>query len=298
MRKLIILVAIAELFTLIVSVRSHAQDIIVKRDSTTVEALVDEITDDKISYRRADNPTGPKYTVSIAKVARIIYENGVEDVFPEVEPEAQPVQPVVEPYNYQVVPEPRQDYSYQGTNEVAPQPYQPQQAEPQAAEPASPKKKKSGGFSMGVLAATEATTPEELLSTKPDLFNAVQAYADIYFASWIFAGVSGSYSPQRIKGWDVNRVPYSDRVMTNIHLGLQIPFNKSSRVFGIGVYGGPTMMFLKESSSSSFDSSPTWGWTAGVRFKGIFCITAEYHAPGASAYNIPNYFSVGVGLGF
>lgn len=58
-----------------------AQDIIMKKDGTLLNGKVVEITEQEVKYRKADNPDEPVYTVKIADVSRINYDNGASDVF-------------------------------------------------------------------------------------------------------------------------------------------------------------------------------------------------------------------------
>lgn len=60
---------------------SVAQDIIVCKDGTSLLGKVAEITDTEVKYHKADNPDGPLYTIKIASIMRINYENGTTDVF-------------------------------------------------------------------------------------------------------------------------------------------------------------------------------------------------------------------------
>ena len=59
----------------------HAQDTIVLRDSTTIEAKVILITESTVSYKKWKNLEGPTYNKSVEKVSRIRYANGTEDLF-------------------------------------------------------------------------------------------------------------------------------------------------------------------------------------------------------------------------
>ncbi len=58
-----------------------AQDLIVKRDSTRVEARVEEISPEQIRYRRFAAPAGPVYVLPVAQVAYIRYSDGYCDRF-------------------------------------------------------------------------------------------------------------------------------------------------------------------------------------------------------------------------
>lgn len=58
-----------------------AQDIIVCNDGTSLLGKVAEITESEVKYRKADHPDGPLYTIKIADLLRINYQNGQSDVF-------------------------------------------------------------------------------------------------------------------------------------------------------------------------------------------------------------------------
>ena len=58
-----------------------AQDVIVRTDSTRINAQVTNVNDRKITYKRSDNPEGPVYEIARKFVARIIYANGTTEQF-------------------------------------------------------------------------------------------------------------------------------------------------------------------------------------------------------------------------
>lgn len=58
-----------------------AQDVIVCKDGTSLLGKVTEVTEAEVKYRKADNPDGPLYTLKIADLMRINYENGQSDIF-------------------------------------------------------------------------------------------------------------------------------------------------------------------------------------------------------------------------
>lgn len=58
-----------------------AQDIVVKKDGTTIKAKVTEVSRTEIKYKRFDNPNGPVYTISVAELLAINYENGNTESF-------------------------------------------------------------------------------------------------------------------------------------------------------------------------------------------------------------------------
>lgn len=60
---------------------ASASDIIALIDGTTIEGRVEEVTSTVIKYRKASNPTGPIYSVEIAVVRNVLYENGAVDSF-------------------------------------------------------------------------------------------------------------------------------------------------------------------------------------------------------------------------
>ena len=58
-----------------------AQDIIVKKDGSTIQAKVLKVTQSEIEYKKISNPTGPSYTISTKELQCINYENGSRDTF-------------------------------------------------------------------------------------------------------------------------------------------------------------------------------------------------------------------------
>lgn len=68
-----------------------AQDVIVRKDGSTVLAKVEKVGDTTIEYRKWDNPTGPVYTLAVAKILSINYENGTRDNFENIVDSSAPV---------------------------------------------------------------------------------------------------------------------------------------------------------------------------------------------------------------
>lgn len=58
-----------------------AQDVLVKKDGSSLLGRVEEVTETEVKYRKVDNPDGPLYTIKVADLMRINYENGQSDVF-------------------------------------------------------------------------------------------------------------------------------------------------------------------------------------------------------------------------
>lgn len=60
---------------------TNAQDVILKKDGSEIEAKVLEITDQLIKYKEFDFQEGPIRNINISEVSTITYENGREEVF-------------------------------------------------------------------------------------------------------------------------------------------------------------------------------------------------------------------------
>ncbi len=80
-----------------------AQDRIVRRDSTTIEAKVLEIAPGEVRYKRFSNPGGPTYVLPAGEILHIRYENGEIETFaavPAPSPAPQPAAPAASPAEY------------------------------------------------------------------------------------------------------------------------------------------------------------------------------------------------------
>jgi len=69
---------------------AEAQDRIVKRDASEVEALVLEIAPDAVRYKRFSNPEGPTYVVPASEIDFIRFANGETERFAARAAEADP----------------------------------------------------------------------------------------------------------------------------------------------------------------------------------------------------------------
>ena len=58
-----------------------AQDVITLKNGEDIEALVQEIGEVDVKYKKFDNPNGPNYTLKKAEIFMIRYANGSKDVF-------------------------------------------------------------------------------------------------------------------------------------------------------------------------------------------------------------------------
>ena len=65
-----------------------AQDVIVKKDGSTILSKVLEVNINDVKYKKFSNPNGPTYTISKTELTSINYENGDLDVFTEVKSSA------------------------------------------------------------------------------------------------------------------------------------------------------------------------------------------------------------------
>lgn len=75
MKKLIFVLSI------LFSMNLFAQDVIVKRDGSTIVSKVYEIGDKDVKYKKHTNLNGPTYTIAISEIDVINYENGEKESF-------------------------------------------------------------------------------------------------------------------------------------------------------------------------------------------------------------------------
>lgn len=73
-----------------------AQDIILFKDKTTVEAIVSVITDETVEYRQYNNAEGPAFIVKTIDVDTIYYENGDIQYFVPIDEENESLSRTVE----------------------------------------------------------------------------------------------------------------------------------------------------------------------------------------------------------
>lgn len=78
-------------FLFFLSTFSFAQDVIIKRDGTKIEAKVLEVNPTTIKYKNFSQPEGPLRTLQVTSVSEIIYEDGQFEKF-----ELKPLEPVKE----------------------------------------------------------------------------------------------------------------------------------------------------------------------------------------------------------
>ena len=62
---------------------ANAQDVIVKRDGSTILSKVLEVGEEDVKYKKSDNLDGPIYTIKKTELQAINYKNGAKDTFSE-----------------------------------------------------------------------------------------------------------------------------------------------------------------------------------------------------------------------
>lgn len=97
MKKIVTVLAI--LF--FAGISAVAQDVITKRNGEDILAIVSEIGENTVKYRRFDNPNGPVYTISAADILMIRYQNGTKDIFEGYQSAPSPMYPTP---NYTEIP--------------------------------------------------------------------------------------------------------------------------------------------------------------------------------------------------
>jgi hypothetical protein len=60
---------------------SNAQDVIMLRDGSELKAIVQEVAQDQVKYKKFDNKTGPVYSLGKVKIFKIKYKNLTEEFF-------------------------------------------------------------------------------------------------------------------------------------------------------------------------------------------------------------------------
>jgi hypothetical protein len=78
MKKCILIITMVLITTM-----TFAQDVIVKKDGSTILSSVKEIGSTEIKYKKWSNQDGPMYTIRISDVIRINFENGAVESFAE-----------------------------------------------------------------------------------------------------------------------------------------------------------------------------------------------------------------------
>lgn len=61
---------------LALTISTWAADIIIKQDETRIDAIIAEVSETTIKYRKVSNPNGPLFVIKVDEIASIIYSNG------------------------------------------------------------------------------------------------------------------------------------------------------------------------------------------------------------------------------
>ena len=77
MGKILLSLALAAAF----AIPSFAQDIVILKNGTSIDAKVLEVDDNSIRYKKFDNPEGPTYTEKKEAISEIRYKNGSKEIF-------------------------------------------------------------------------------------------------------------------------------------------------------------------------------------------------------------------------
>ena len=79
-----------------------AKDVIITHDAEKINAIVTEVSETEVKYKKVDNPNGPTFVIATSKIASIMYQNGEVQTFKGA---AQPATPqnaqAVQYYNTQ-----------------------------------------------------------------------------------------------------------------------------------------------------------------------------------------------------
>lgn len=71
------------------SALSQAQDVIVKKDGSTILSSVIEVSDTEVTYKKHSNPKGPTYKIKTSELLSINYKNGEKDDFGNISQQKQ-----------------------------------------------------------------------------------------------------------------------------------------------------------------------------------------------------------------
>ena len=75
---------------LAMTLAAKAQDVIVTKTAERIDAIIEEVSETQIKYKKANNPTGPTFVLGTDKIATIIYSNGSVQTFSQSQPQTPP----------------------------------------------------------------------------------------------------------------------------------------------------------------------------------------------------------------
>ena len=65
----------------LITSKAIAQDVIVKKDGSTILAKVVTVGENEVEYKKYNNQGGPTYKISVSNILSINYESGDKDTF-------------------------------------------------------------------------------------------------------------------------------------------------------------------------------------------------------------------------
>lgn len=78
--KKFLLIIIAMICGVLQVLAAANYDLIIKTNSEKIEALIQEVSETELRYKKVGNPNGPVYVVKISEISTIIYANGEVEV--------------------------------------------------------------------------------------------------------------------------------------------------------------------------------------------------------------------------
>lgn len=69
------------LVLLCIAVSLFATDIIILKNSTRIDAVILEVSQSEVKYKKASSPNGPSFILSTSEIASIVYDNGEVQTF-------------------------------------------------------------------------------------------------------------------------------------------------------------------------------------------------------------------------
>lgn len=211
MRRIPILV----LVLLVSLVCFAANDILIKRNSEKIEAIIQEVSDIEVKYKKASNPAGPTYIVKLSELATIVYANGEVQAIPEsaqsAQPAQQPQQQQVQPQQQQAQPQQSQyNFNYsQQQQQKPPQQTQQQQTQPQ---------QQSSGYNFNYAPVTKPAKEPKPKKERPKRTYEWENFilANYLYGQYQHHSVGVTYGRVKLGGWYVNAAIGVD---PNFHYG-------------------------------------------------------------------------------
>lgn len=87
----------ALVFAGMTAVCTSAQDMIVKKDGTVIQAKVMKVGTSEVDYKKWSNQNGPQYSIAVADILAINYQNGEKETFENVSAQPEASKPAAQP---------------------------------------------------------------------------------------------------------------------------------------------------------------------------------------------------------